>query len=249
MSPLLSVIVCFFWLISESSRSACVRGLKKGLLPPWMLNPSRKAFRHLAVTPTSAPRRWGAKGDLGISRAHSHLYTHTRTYIHTTQTLTTMLGCYRHFKEAIRSLSKLHSRHLRVYDPHGGTDDMGCLTSQPSTSSFHDFSTATACRDVSVCIPDDVSCRGCGYFEDRRPAANCDPYNVMRAVVQTCLLGAPGEDDDEERESKVSWEEREGSQDTTKPNDGFCTLCDVKSFCENLRKSNTIESSNAETVC
>ncbi|XP_040001607.1 glutamine synthetase-like [Xiphias gladius] len=113
-------------------------------------------------------------------------------------------GGLQYMEEAIRRLSKRHSQHLRVYDPHGGADNMRRLTSNRSTSSFHDFSTDTARRNVSVRIPDHVSREGCGYFEDRRPAANCDPYNVTRALVETCLLGATGEDDDEERETTAS---------------------------------------------
>lgn len=73
---------------------------------------------------------------------------------------------------------------------------MSRLTSQLSTSSYNDFSTAIASRSVSVRIPGHVSQMGCGYFEDRRPAANCDPYTVMRALVETCLLETPVEDDD-----------------------------------------------------
>ena len=26
-----------------------------------------------------------------------------------------------------------------------------------------------------------------GYLEDRRPASNCDPYNVARLIVETTL--------------------------------------------------------------
>jgi glutamine synthetase len=28
-----------------------------------------------------------------------------------------------------------------------------------------------------------------GYFEDRRPSSNCDPYAVTDAIVRTCCLG------------------------------------------------------------
>uniref|UniRef100_A0A8C4IZ02 Glutamine synthetase n=1 Tax=Dicentrarchus labrax TaxID=13489 RepID=A0A8C4IZ02_DICLA len=108
-------------------------------------------------------------------------------------------GGLQYIEEAIRRLSRRHSQHLRVYDPHGGADNMSRLTSQSSsTSSFHVFSTATSCRNVSVRIPGHVSRRGCGYFEDRRPAANCDPYNVMRTLVETCLLETCEENDDVE---------------------------------------------------
>ncbi|XP_074486210.1 glutamine synthetase-like [Sebastes fasciatus] len=106
-------------------------------------------------------------------------------------------GGLQYIEEAIRRLSKCHSQHIRVYDPHNGADNMRRLTTQCATSryisSFHDFTSAIGSRTVSVRIPDHVSQMGCGYFEDRRPAANCDPYAVTRALVETCLLEAPGE--------------------------------------------------------
>ncbi|XP_039661436.1 glutamine synthetase-like [Perca fluviatilis] len=105
-------------------------------------------------------------------------------------------GGLQYIKDAIRRLSKRHSQHLRVYDAHDGADNMSRLTSELTTSSYNKFSTAIASRAVSVRIPGHVSRMGCGYFEDRRPAANCDPYTVTRALVETCLLETPGKDDD-----------------------------------------------------
>uniref|UniRef100_A0A667WZF2 Glutamine synthetase n=1 Tax=Myripristis murdjan TaxID=586833 RepID=A0A667WZF2_9TELE len=105
-------------------------------------------------------------------------------------------GGLKHIEESIQRLSKRHSQHLRVYDPHGGQDNIHRLTGLSSTSHFHEFSTATACRDVSVRIPVHVSQKGCGYLEDRRPASNCDPYAVIRALAETCLLSTTEEDED-----------------------------------------------------
>jgi len=28
----------------------------------------------------------------------------------------------------------------------------------------------------------------CGYFEDRRPASNMDPYRVTGKIMETCVL-------------------------------------------------------------
>ncbi|XP_071360543.1 glutamine synthetase-like [Trachinotus anak] len=112
-------------------------------------------------------------------------------------------GGLKYIEEAIGRLSERHAQHLRVYDPHGGADNMVRLMSHRCTSSFHVFSTATASRNVSVRIPGHVSRKGCGYLEDRRPSANCDPYTVIRALVETCLLGATGEDDDDEEKETV----------------------------------------------
>lgn len=67
----------------------------------------------------------------------------------------------------------------------------GHLTSEYCTSSFHDFSKVTACCTDNVNTPVHISQRGSGCFEDRRPAASSDPYNVMRALVKTSLLETP----------------------------------------------------------
>lgn len=40
-------------------------------------------------------------------------------------------------------------------------------------------------RGSSVRIPRQVAEDGFGYLEDRRPAANCDPYEVTRILVET----------------------------------------------------------------
>lgn len=37
-------------------------------------------------------------------------------------------------------------------------------------------------------IPIQAQEDGCGYFEDRRPASNIDPYLVTAALVDICVL-------------------------------------------------------------
>ncbi|CAK5036863.1 unnamed protein product [Meloidogyne enterolobii] len=46
-----------------------------------------------------------------------------------------------------------------------------------------------ASRCSSVRIPRQTEVDGYGYFEDRRPSSNCDPYLVTDALVRTCCLG------------------------------------------------------------
>ncbi|CAF1608993.1 unnamed protein product [Rotaria magnacalcarata] len=42
---------------------------------------------------------------------------------------------------------------------------------------------------ASIRIPRQVDEEKCGYFEDRRPAWNCDPYAVTSIIVRTVCLG------------------------------------------------------------
>lgn len=99
-----------------------------------------------------------------------------------------MCTSYRYIEKAIEKLGKKHKEHISMYDPNGGKDNMRRLTGLHETSSIDDFSAGVANRGASIRIPREVGKDGRGYFEDRRPAANCDPYAVTKAIAQTCLL-------------------------------------------------------------
>ncbi|GMT24621.1 hypothetical protein PFISCL1PPCAC_15918, partial [Pristionchus fissidentatus] len=93
--------------------------------------------------------------------------------------------------EAINKLSLVHSEHIAYYDPKGGKDNERRLTGQHETASIMQFSYGVASRAASIRIPRETDDKGFGYFEDRRPSSNCDPYNVCGALVRTvCLEGA-----------------------------------------------------------
>ncbi|CAF3014361.1 unnamed protein product [Rotaria sp. Silwood2] len=89
---------------------------------------------------------------------------------------------------AIEKLSRRHSTHLKYYDPTQGLDNTRRLTGKHETASYKKFSSAAASRNVSIRIPRQVDEEQCGYFEDRRPAANCDPYAVTNILVKTVCL-------------------------------------------------------------
>ncbi|PAA91892.1 hypothetical protein BOX15_Mlig019313g1 [Macrostomum lignano] len=91
-------------------------------------------------------------------------------------------------KEAVEKLSKRHQTHLKFYDPKGGADNLRRLTCMHETSSFYEFTHGVAHRNASVRIPRQVNEDGCGYLEDRRPTANCDPYAVTEMLVRTTCL-------------------------------------------------------------
>ncbi|CAI2357186.1 unnamed protein product [Caenorhabditis sp. 36 PRJEB53466] len=95
-------------------------------------------------------------------------------------------------KEAVNKLKPVHMQHIAYYDPHGGRDNERRLIGANQTETVDAFSSGVADREASVRIPRQVYADKCGYFEDRRPASNCDPYMVTVAMVKTCCL--EGED-------------------------------------------------------
>lgn len=75
-----------------------------------------------------------------------------------------------------------HKEHIAVY----GTDNHLRLTGKHETASMHHFSYGESDRGCSIRIPLQVIDSGWkGYLEDRRPAANADPYKVTGRIVQT----------------------------------------------------------------
>nr|AAN77155.1 glutamine synthetase [Opsanus beta] len=97
-------------------------------------------------------------------------------------------GGLQYIEQAIEKLSKNHAEHICMYDPHKGQDNIRRLTGIHETSSIHDFSAGVANRGASIRIPRHVGQEKRGYFEDRRPAANCDPYAVTKVIASTCIL-------------------------------------------------------------
>ena len=56
------------------------------------------------------------------------------------------------------------------------------------TSSMNDYSYGVANRGCSIRIGRMVPVEKCGYYEDRRPASNLDPYVVCRLLVESTVL-------------------------------------------------------------
>ena len=97
--------------------------------------------------------------------------------------------------KAIEDLGRTHDVHIKHYDPKSGEDNRRRLTGLHETSSIYDFSSGVANRGASIRIPRQVNKDGKGYLEDRRPSANCDPYEVAEALVRTCVLHDWGSED------------------------------------------------------
>lgn len=87
-------------------------------------------------------------------------------------------------KDAIERMGKKHAEHINIY----GKDNDQRLTGLHETASIHDFSAGVANRGCSIRIPRAVEAEGKGYFEDRRPSSNCDPYLVTSKIFDSCCL-------------------------------------------------------------
>lgn len=81
-------------------------------------------------------------------------------------------------------LSNTHAHHMGQY----GVDNDLRMTGGCETSGYDAFSYGVADRGASVRIPRATHANGCGYYEDRRPGSNVDPYVVTRLLVETTLL-------------------------------------------------------------
>lgn len=90
-------------------------------------------------------------------------------------------------ENAIEALSGKHKEHIDVYGD--GLADR--LTGLHETASIHEFKHGVADRGASIRIPQPVALKGYGYLEDRRPAANADPYAVSARILETVCLNKP----------------------------------------------------------
>merc|ERR1719460_3326642 len=94
-------------------------------------------------------------------------------------------GGYSEIISAIEKLKVKHSEHIAAY----GEGNERRLTGAHETAPITEFSYGVANRGASVRIPRTAEASGCGYFEDRRPASNMDPYVVTGKVFKTTVLG------------------------------------------------------------
>ena len=85
--------------------------------------------------------------------------------------------------EAIEKLSAKHMEHMKVY----GSGNEQRMTGAHETASYNVFSHGVANRGASIRRGNDTVKNGKGYFEDRRPSSNCDPYLVTGMLFKTTV--------------------------------------------------------------
>eukprot|EP00522_Entomoneis_paludosa_P002267 CAMPEP_0172471436 /NCGR_PEP_ID=MMETSP1065-20121228/67813_1 /TAXON_ID=265537 /ORGANISM="Amphiprora paludosa, Strain CCMP125" /LENGTH=415 /DNA_ID=CAMNT_0013229531 /DNA_START=412 /DNA_END=1659 /DNA_ORIENTATION=- len=86
-------------------------------------------------------------------------------------------------KSAIYKLGAKHADHIAVY----GEGNELRLTGKHETASIDQFSFGVANRGASIRIGRDTEAEGKGYFEDRRPSSNADPYVVTGKIMETIM--------------------------------------------------------------
>ena len=89
-----------------------------------------------------------------------------------------------YIEEAINKLSLKHKEHMDVY----GKDNDQRMTGEHETASYEKFTHGIANRGASVRIGNENYSNKKGYFEDRRPSSNCDPYLVTGMIFKTTCL-------------------------------------------------------------
>ncbi|KAL5721458.1 glutamine synthetase [Ranunculus cassubicifolius] len=96
-------------------------------------------------------------------------------------------GGFAVIKSAIEKLGLRHKEHIAAY----GEGNESRLTGKHETVSIEKFSWGVANRGASVRVGRDTEKDGKGYFEDRRPASNMDPYVVTSMIAETTILWKP----------------------------------------------------------
>ena len=89
-----------------------------------------------------------------------------------------------YFEMLFLALKKNHDKHIENY----GSENKLRLTGKHETSSMNEFTWGIGTRNTSIRVGNETNINGCGYFEDRRPAANMEPYTVTSLIFERCCI-------------------------------------------------------------
>lgn len=90
-------------------------------------------------------------------------------------------GGEEYFKSIFNALEVRKTKHIEVY----GSDNHLRLTGKHETQSIDKFTWGIGDRGASIRIPLETSKEWKGYLEDRRPASNANPYEIIDVITET----------------------------------------------------------------
>jgi glutamine synthetase len=93
-------------------------------------------------------------------------------------------GGIKEIYRVIQNMENSHADNIKLY----GENNEKRLSGNHETSDFKKFTWGIGNRGVSVRINNRTKSNGFGYFEDRRPAANMDPYLVTSAIMANVIF-------------------------------------------------------------
>ena len=95
------------------------------------------------------------------------------------------VGGEKYFQALFSSLESRREQHIKNY----GSDNHMRLTGKFETQSIDKFSVGVSDRGASIRVPaQTVTNNWKGYLEDRRPASNANPYNVVFELIETLKM-------------------------------------------------------------
>lgn len=90
-------------------------------------------------------------------------------------------GGEEYFNSLLNALESRRDQHIEVY----GSDNELRLTGKYETQSIDKFSWGVSDRGASIRIPLSTAKEWKGYLEDRRPASNANPYEIIKVISET----------------------------------------------------------------
>jgi glutamine synthetase len=113
------------------------------------------------------------KGDWNGSGCHTNYSTKA--------TRDPAIGWKTIIEDHLVKLKEKHMEHIFVY----GEGNKYRMLGTHETASYDEFSYGVGSRGCSVRVPVGTAADKCGYYEDRRPASNINPYVSCAILVDT----------------------------------------------------------------
>ena len=88
------------------------------------------------------------------------------------------------FENIFKVFEERADQHIKVY----GSDNVKRLTGKHETQSIDKFSWGVSDRGASIRVPKSTAEEWKGYLEDRRPASNANPYEVIKEILTSLQL-------------------------------------------------------------